>query len=212
MCGFVGLLGAAPLTDDQRRRCRDALGSLRHRGPDHVGARSFDRAGLTHARLAVIDPGPASHQPVADVTGRWWCVHNGEIYSFPELRRELEGRGAPFATRGDAEVVLEAFKAWGTGCQRRFNGMWAFAVPWRDWLGRPTVRCWVLDLVRSPSFLQSHILDGAAVATRVETMLGRGPTAAEAYELWPVLNVFLWNRRFSGAAVVGRGGRPAEPW
>lgn len=128
MCGFVGLLCAAPLTDAQRRRCREALELLRHRGPDHVGARSFDRAELTHARLAVIDPGPASHQPLADVTGRWWCVHNGEIYNTPELRRELEGRGARFATRGDAEVILEAFKAWGTGCQRRFNGMWAFAV------------------------------------------------------------------------------------
>jgi asparagine synthase (glutamine-hydrolysing) len=40
----------------------------------------------------------------------------------------LETKGAIFQTTGDTEVILEAYKAWGTKCLQRFNGMFAFAI------------------------------------------------------------------------------------
>src|SRR5439155_15636007 len=48
-----------------------------------------------------------------------------EIYNAPELRAELETRGARFRSRSDTEVVLEALAAWGPEALPRFNGMFA---------------------------------------------------------------------------------------
>ena len=55
-------------------------------------------------------------------------AYNGEIYNFEALRRELESLGHRFSTRGDTEVVVEAYRAWGTEATRHFEGMWAFAL------------------------------------------------------------------------------------
>src|SRR5439155_17390556 len=63
-------------------------------------------------------------QPMRSRTGAW-LVYNGEIYNAPELRAELETRGARFRSRSDTEVVLEALAAWGPEALPRFNGMFA---------------------------------------------------------------------------------------
>jgi len=48
-------------------------------------------------------------------------VFNGEVYSFPEIRRELEAEGATFTSTGDTEVVLAALARWGVACLDRFR-------------------------------------------------------------------------------------------
>ena len=55
-------------------------------------------------------------------------VFNGEIYNHVELRLELEGLGHRFRTRCDTEVVLEAFREWGTASFARLRGMFAAAL------------------------------------------------------------------------------------
>jgi asparagine synthase (glutamine-hydrolysing) len=65
---------------------------------------------------------------MADETGVMNIVYNGEIYNYLELREELERLGYTFRTTGDAEVLLNAYHAWGPECVQRFNGMWAFAI------------------------------------------------------------------------------------
>jgi asparagine synthase (glutamine-hydrolysing) len=101
-----------------------------HRGPDSGGV--VERVDpdtsvvLGHRRLSIIDLSSAGDQPFAK--GGLTLVYNGELYNFVELRRELEGIGASFATRTDTEVVLEAWRAWGPGSLRRFRGMFAFAI------------------------------------------------------------------------------------
>ncbi|HLR84987.1 MAG TPA: asparagine synthase (glutamine-hydrolyzing), partial [Nocardioidaceae bacterium] len=54
--------------------------------------------------------------------------YNGELYNFHEIRRQLASLGVRFETDSDTEVVLEAWRAWGTDCLVRFRGMFAFAV------------------------------------------------------------------------------------
>ena len=52
----------------------------------------------------------------------------GEICNFRDLRKELEVRGHSFRSDSDTEVILEAYRAWGTECLARLNGMFAFAL------------------------------------------------------------------------------------
>jgi asparagine synthase (glutamine-hydrolysing) len=59
-------------------------------------------------------------------------VHNGEIYNFMELRKELESEGHRFTSGTDTEVILHSYHKWGTSCVEKFNGMWAFCIYDRD--------------------------------------------------------------------------------
>src|SRR5581483_2375183 len=68
------------------------------------------------------------NQPMADVSGRYHLVHNGEIYNYRELRAELEARGRRFRSASDTEAVLQSYLEWGPACVERFVGMWAFLV------------------------------------------------------------------------------------
>ena len=102
-----------------------------HRGPDGSGvwsAPSGDPVTLGHRRLSIIDLSGGNSQPMLDVSGRFALTYNGEIYNYRELAAELVAGGVVFRTHGDTEVVLEAYKRWGTGCLDRFNGMFAFAL------------------------------------------------------------------------------------
>jgi asparagine synthase (glutamine-hydrolysing) len=127
MCGILGSYGG-PFGEEFVARFNGALSLLKHRGPD--GMRVWSGAGILfgHTRLSIVDLSELSGQPMADISERYWIIFNGEIYNYLEIRKELEGYGARFKTRSDTEVILEAFKTWGTECLERFNGMWAFAI------------------------------------------------------------------------------------
>ncbi|NBV65157.1 MAG: asparagine synthetase B, partial [Planctomycetes bacterium] len=131
MCGIAGLL-------DTRHRLPDPAGTLnamrtclRHRGPDDAGTLWHDRdaVGLAHARLSVIDPSPAGHQPMESASGRFAIVFNGEVYNAPALATELAAAGARWRGHSDTEVMLSAIEAWGIDAALpRFAGMFALAL------------------------------------------------------------------------------------
>lgn len=103
---------------------------MRHRGPDDAGEwwTPDGRVGFGHRRLAIVDLSSAGHQPMSDVRGTLCIVFNGEIYNFQELRNELLSIGHNFVSGSDTEVVLAAYREWGTDCLARLNGMFAFAL------------------------------------------------------------------------------------
>jgi asparagine synthase (glutamine-hydrolysing) len=139
MCGICGILRF----DGQPSSAEvlaEMTNSLYHRGPDDGGLYAEGPAGLGHRRLAVIDPSPAGHQPMANEDRSVWITFNGEIYNFAEIRTELQKRGHIFRSATDTEVILHAYETWGVDCLARFNGMFAFAlwdaVRQRLWLVR----------------------------------------------------------------------------
>jgi len=83
---------------------------------------------LAGRRLAILDLSPAGHQPLCSPDGEAWIVHNGEIYNYLELRRELESLGHRFHGGSDTEVAVAAYREWDTACFERFNGMWGMAI------------------------------------------------------------------------------------
>jgi asparagine synthase (glutamine-hydrolysing) len=134
MCGIAGLACVSAVNDPAlgeaivQRMCD----RIAHRGPDDAGITTSGRVSLGARRLSIIDLTPAGHMPMADDSGRWTIVYNGEVYNFQELRQELSGLNHRFRSRTDTEVVLHAFIEWGVQCMQRFVGMFAFAVHDRD--------------------------------------------------------------------------------
>ncbi|MFL6623393.1 MAG: asparagine synthase (glutamine-hydrolyzing) [Sulfurifustis sp.] len=84
--------------------------------------------GLAHRRFSIIDLSAAGHQPFFAGDRSCCVVFNGEIYNYLELREQLASDGVVFRTRSDTEVLVEAYRVWGTDCFRRFNGFWAIAL------------------------------------------------------------------------------------
>ncbi len=103
------------------------LNSLVHRGPDHQGRFVSDEISLGATRLRILDLG-AGDQPLLSSDKDVVVVFNGEIFNHREIRAELEAEGFRFRTRCDTEVILYAFRRWGTACFSRFRGMFAIAV------------------------------------------------------------------------------------
>jgi hypothetical protein len=130
MCGIAGVIGRHG--PDVRLAIERTQSALRHRGPDDRAAWSSPAGAcaLAHTRLGVIEVGPAGHQPMTTPDGRLTISFSGEIDNFPQLRKELEGRGRAFRTQSDTEVILRGFEAFGLDVVPRLRGMFAFAV-WR---------------------------------------------------------------------------------
>lgn len=127
MCGIAGSIGQVLPDSEHRARALDAM---RRRGPDANGqfTSTFrdSQISLLHTRLAIIDLDPRSNQPFE--RAGLVMVYNGEVYNYVELREDLERLGHTFTTGSDTEVALEAYRAWGTDCFDRFEGMWALAI------------------------------------------------------------------------------------
>ena len=102
------------------------------RGPDAAGVWSQSRLAFGHRRLRIIDLSERAQQPMFDAELGLGIAYNGAIYNYPELRRELEVKGYRFFSRGDTEVLLKAYHAWGEDFVQRLNGMFAFALWERD--------------------------------------------------------------------------------
>jgi len=131
VCGITGLWDQAGAAVASGHRQVEAMtAALAHRGPDRQRIWADHDAGvvLGQSRLAVLDLSPSGDCPMPWDDGRYWITYNGEVYNFPELRRELEREGRRFRSSSDAEVVLAAFARWGAACLDRFIGMFAFAV------------------------------------------------------------------------------------
>jgi len=128
MCGISGL---ARCGDWQTLRRMNAIQS--HRGPndsglwDHRTPEGFYFA-LGSRRLSILDLSPDGHMPLCGESGKVWITYNGEIYNFPDLRRELESKGHRFRSHTDTEVVLHLYEEEGPACVGRLNGMFAFAI------------------------------------------------------------------------------------
>ena len=116
MCGLIGLLCPSEVDAEAARPAvADAMQCVRHRGPDETGTWSHGEVVLGFNRLSIIDI-DQSHQPLhwgpPEAPDRYTILHNGEIYNYLELRKELEPN-FPFFSKSDSEALLNGYRAWG---------------------------------------------------------------------------------------------------
>ena len=125
MCAIAGIIDWNA-SGSLEAQLNQMLAIAVHRGRDGHGTYCSNGIHLGHNRLAIIDLSAAAQQPfLADSTV---VVFNGAIYNYIELRKELIELGYTFTTQSDTEVIAVAYRAWGTACVKRFNGMWSFAL------------------------------------------------------------------------------------
>src|SRR5205823_90138 len=128
MCGIAGQINLTGAHEPPTiELMKEMAASIRHRGPDECGVYRDVRAGLVSVRLSIVDL-MSGQQPMTNEEESLWVVFNGEIFTFIELRRELQSLGYHFRTQSDTEVIIKSYQAWGEDCFRRFNGQWAIAL------------------------------------------------------------------------------------
>lgn len=209
MCGIVALYSADSGRIEPRlvEAMRDVM---EHRGPDDAGLYCDDHVGLGHRRLSIQDLSPAGHQPMVDASGEVWVCYNGEIYNFPELRRDLESQGYVFRTQCDTEAILALYELEGEEAMaRRLNGIYAFIL----WDRRKQRLFLVRDRVGiKPLYLWQG--DGfVAAASEVKALLEhpsvpRGVRQDAIAEYLTYRQVSAGRTLFEGIETVG----PGEMW
>ncbi len=128
MCGIAGIVSLKHHPISFLPKNLQVMNQLLlHRGPDGEGLWKHTRShvGLAHRRLSIIDLSKDASQPMTDCAGNW-IAFNGEIYNFLELRHELGEDN--FVTKSDTEVILLAYRKWGTDCVNHLRGMFAFLL------------------------------------------------------------------------------------
>jgi asparagine synthase (glutamine-hydrolysing) len=129
VCGIFGWqLYQSQFTDEKKSSAVRATRLLTHRGPDNEGYWSSDTTFFGHRRLKIIDLSDSANQPFIDNEAGLILIYNGEVYNYIELRENLRAHGFNFLTGSDTEVVLNAYKHWGTSCFAQFDGMFAGAI------------------------------------------------------------------------------------
>jgi asparagine synthase (glutamine-hydrolysing) len=131
MCGIIGIVGKEAKEIKQTVFDR-MLSCLAKRGPDDKGLTFLTETNpaciLGQTRLSIIDLSPGGHQPMKDNAKNLTIVFNGEIYNYPELKKELMKKGHHFSSASDTEVILKAYSQYGHDCPKYLDGMFAFAI------------------------------------------------------------------------------------
>lgn len=126
MCGIAGVVNT-PSRGSRLELVKSMLSKIYYRGPDECGIYDSGPATLGNVRLSIIDL-TSGQQPIADPSGRYWIVFNGEIFNYIELKKELEALGRTFSTTSDTEVIVQLYAQFGKDCLEKLNGQFAFAI------------------------------------------------------------------------------------
>tara|TARA_Y100001970_G_scaffold52859_1_gene66891 strand:+ start:10555 stop:12393 length:1839 start_codon:yes stop_codon:yes gene_type:complete len=126
MCG-ISLIVSKDNNKEVLNKIHDVNNLIKHRGPDGDGSHFFRNISIGHRRLSIIDLSDKGAQPM-NYGDNLVLSYNGEIYNYIEIRKELIMKGYKFYSQTDSEVILAAYKEWGEGCVKKFNGMWSFVL------------------------------------------------------------------------------------
>jgi asparagine synthase (glutamine-hydrolysing) len=120
MCGIAGIVTTKE--SETSSKLKMMLHSMKHRGPDgaglmigksvehkdHLDELDFDSKngliGLGHVRLAITG-GKEGLQPFQSGDKKLTLLHNGEIYNYKELRKEMDD-SVDITTDTDSEVII----------------------------------------------------------------------------------------------------------
>ncbi|WP_030674528.1 asparagine synthase (glutamine-hydrolyzing) [Streptomyces sp. NRRL B-1347] len=205
MCGIAGWVAFDADLSHQEETIGAMTRSLRTRGPDASGTWTGRYAALGHRRLAVIDvEGGTQPMTVDTPDGPVAMTYSGEVYDFVALRQHLRGRGHPFRTASDTEVVLRAYLEWGERLVEHLTGMYAFAI----WDGRTDRLLLVRDRLGIKPLYYYRTADGILFGSEPKAVLAH-PAVEAAVDHDGLREIFLGVK--TPGAAVWRGMRELRP-
>ncbi len=128
MCRIAGIVDSIRYQDQLKEDVELMISKMIHGGPDGRGLFMGKTFALGHCRLSLLDLSSAAAQPMLLEDQSLCIIFNAEVYNFNEIKSELKSKGHVFRTSSDTEVVLHAYKEWGTNSFSKLNGMFAFAL------------------------------------------------------------------------------------
>jgi asparagine synthase (glutamine-hydrolysing) len=205
MCGIAGIFDFAGRCEVDASILAKMRDVLRHRGPDDDGLwLSGNRhVGFAHTRLAILDI-ESGHQPMVHEDG-YVIVFNGEIYNYPQLRRELERRGIRLRTRCDTEAILHLYALYGRDCVEHLNGMFAFAL----WDPQAHVLFFARDRVGEKPIYFTQLGSTFIFASEIKALLEHPALVPKVNE--GVLDAYLANLVTSSPATLFKGVQKLPP-
>ena len=128
MSAIFAAAGGVPLAADARER---AVRGMASRGTDQIDVGLAERAGVAAGRFAWEVDSTAPGPVVVD-DGVRLVAADASIFYRDDLRAAIRAATAnrPFAPSGDsaAQLILDAYRAWGSDCARHLEGEYAFVV------------------------------------------------------------------------------------
>jgi asparagine synthase (glutamine-hydrolysing) len=127
MCGIAGMMdlsGRRPAPSGVVRRMAAAIV---HRGPDDDGFFDSREVVLGNRRLSIVGLADGK-QPLANEDRTVNVVFNGELFDYPERRKDLEARGHVFRTHTDTELLPHLYEEHGEGMFVTLRGQFAVAL------------------------------------------------------------------------------------
>lgn len=127
MCGIAGALDLTGTRDFPTDQLLAMTGAIAHRGPDDEQVHQEPGLALGARRLSIIDLA-GGRQPIANEDASVWVAFNGELFEYPELRRDLLARGHRLATRCDTEAWVHLYEDHREGMFDRARGQFAVSL------------------------------------------------------------------------------------
>lgn len=125
MCGIAGIYRFGGANPDDAAAVNRMTTAVSHRGGTAQSVQGVGDCVFGHARLEIVG-GDTAAQPL-HLDGVV-LTFNGEIYNYIDLRTDLINRGRRFSTRGDAEVIVNAYRVYGSAFIHKLQGVFAFAL------------------------------------------------------------------------------------
>lgn len=104
------------------------IASMAHRGPDGIETWSDGAAALACALFRTTPEALQESQPLRSDDGEIVLVMDGRVDNCEDLRSRLSDRGVVPRGRSDAELVLQAYRVWGSDCIDHIDGDFAFVI------------------------------------------------------------------------------------
>ncbi len=127
MCGIAGAMDLAGSREFSIQRLLAMTGAIAHRGPDDEQFHIEPGVALGARRLSIIDLA-GGRQPIANEDNSVWVAYNGELFEYPELRKELLLRGHHLATRCDTEAWVHLYEDHREAMFARARGQFAVSL------------------------------------------------------------------------------------
>lgn len=183
MCRIAGIIDPSVSAMERHRRVKAMCDVQQHGGPDDEGLWADESVHFTvgHRRLSLLDLSPGGHQPMVWQNDTLVISFNGEIYNYPEVKRELEAEGYRFRSGSDTEVILGAFACWGSRSFQKLSGMFAFAL-----YDRVAQKVFLVRDCTGIKPLYYHISGDKLVFASEVRAFHTLPDAPPAHPVWPV--------------------------